>query len=134
MFSKKQNATYAGVGSSLLVTNYARPGDMHRASEIFERMRARGIEPTAHVCTSLVHAYAVSRDMEEASSCVRKIKDEGIEISLVTCSIIVVEFAKIGTAEAADHWFKEAKDKHTTLNAIIYCNIIYAHCQTCNMD
>ena len=28
---------------------------------------------------------------------------------------------------AADHWFKEAKERHTTLNAIIYGNIIYAH-------
>ncbi|KAL0008103.1 hypothetical protein SO802_009605 [Lithocarpus litseifolius] len=33
-----------------------------------------------------------------------------------------------------DNWFKEAKERHTTLNAIIYGNIIYAHCQTCNMD
>lgn len=28
---------------------------------------------------------------------------------------------------AADHWFKEAKERHTTLNAIIYGNIVYAH-------
>ncbi|XP_021895911.1 pentatricopeptide repeat-containing protein At5g04810, chloroplastic-like [Carica papaya] len=72
--------------------------------------------------------------MEEALSCVRKMKEEGIEVSLVTYSIIVGGFAKVNNAEAAECWFKEAKGKLTTLNAIIYGNIIYAHCQTCNMD
>jgi len=35
----------------LMVTYYARRGDMYRARETFESMRARGIEPTAHVYT-----------------------------------------------------------------------------------
>lgn len=71
----------------LMVTYYARRGDMHHARGTFESMRARGIEPTSHVYTSLTHAYAVGRDMEEALSCVRKMKEEGIEMSLVTYSI-----------------------------------------------
>lgn len=83
----------------LLVKYYARRGDMHRARETFERMRARGIEPTSHVFTSLVHAYAVGRDMEEALSCVRKMKEEGIEVSLVTYSILVGGFARVGNVE-----------------------------------
>ncbi|XP_057978869.1 pentatricopeptide repeat-containing protein At5g04810, chloroplastic isoform X2 [Malania oleifera] len=118
----------------LMVNYYARRGDMHRAREAFESMRARGIEPNSHVFTNLIHAYAVGRDMEEALSCVRKMKEESIELTLVTYSILVGGFAKIGNAEAADRWFEEAKERHTTLNAIIYGNIIYAHCQTCNMD
>jgi len=36
------------------VKYYARRGDMHRARETFERMRARGIEPTSHVFTRYV--------------------------------------------------------------------------------
>ncbi|KAL6545449.1 hypothetical protein OROGR_009323 [Orobanche gracilis] len=83
----------------LMVKYYARKGDMHRARETFEKMRARGIEPTLHVYTSLIHAYAVGRDMEEALSCVRKMRDEGIEISLVTYSILVGRFAKTGNVE-----------------------------------
>ncbi|XP_043694575.1 pentatricopeptide repeat-containing protein At5g04810, chloroplastic-like isoform X2 [Telopea speciosissima] len=118
----------------LLVNYYARRGDMHHAREVFERMLARGIEPTSHVYTNLIHAYAVGRDMEEALSCVRKMKREGIEMSLVTYSILVGGFGKIGDAEAADKWFKEAKERNTTLNAIIYGNAIYAHCQTGNMN
>ncbi|KAK6156245.1 hypothetical protein DH2020_010493 [Rehmannia glutinosa] len=82
----------------------------------------------------LIHAYAVGRDMEEALSCVRKMRDEGIEMSLVTYSILVGGFAKIGNVQAAELWFKEAKDRLTALNAIIYGNIIYACCQTCNMN
>lgn len=35
----------------LMVKYYARRGDMHRARETFESMRARGIEPTSHVYT-----------------------------------------------------------------------------------
>lgn len=35
----------------LMVNYYARRGDMHRARETFEKMRARGIEPTSHVYT-----------------------------------------------------------------------------------
>ncbi|GKD70108.1 pentatricopeptide repeat-containing protein, partial [Tanacetum coccineum] len=35
---------------------------------------------------------------------------------------------------AADKWFKEAKETQTTMNAIIYGNIIYAHCQAFNME
>lgn len=34
-----------------MVNYYARRGDMHRARETFEKMRARGIEPTLHVYT-----------------------------------------------------------------------------------
>lgn len=34
-----------------MVNYYARRGDMHRARETFENMRARGIEPTLHVYT-----------------------------------------------------------------------------------
>jgi pentatricopeptide repeat protein len=34
-----------------MVTYYARRGDMYRARETFESMRARGIEPTSHVYT-----------------------------------------------------------------------------------
>nr|GMC94084.1 pentatricopeptide repeat-containing protein At5g04810, chloroplastic [Ipomoea batatas] len=83
----------------LMVNYYARRGDMHRARETFEKMRARGIEPTSHVYTNLVHAYAVGRDMEEALSCVRKMKDEGLEMSLVTYSIIVSGFAKLGNVD-----------------------------------
>ncbi|KAF4354084.1 hypothetical protein F8388_002484 [Cannabis sativa] len=111
----------------LMVKYYARRGDMHHARETFESMRARGIEPSSHVYSSLIHAYAVGRDMEEALSCVRKMKEEGIEMSLVTYSIIVSGFAKVGNSEAAEYWFKEAKETHTTLNAIIYGNIIYAN-------
>ncbi|KAK6135962.1 hypothetical protein DH2020_030300 [Rehmannia glutinosa] len=118
----------------LMVNYYARRGDMHRARETFEKMRARGIEPTLHVYTNLIHAYAVGRDMEEALSCVRKMRDEGIEMSLVTYSILVGGFAKFGNVQAAELWFKEAKDRLTALNAIIYGNIIYACCQTCNMN
>ncbi|BBG96857.1 pentatricopeptide repeat-containing protein, partial [Prunus dulcis] len=69
------------------------------ARETFESMRARGIEPTSHVYTSLIHAYAVGRDMEEALSCVRKMKEEGIEMSLVTYGIMVGGFAKVGNAD-----------------------------------
>ncbi|KAK2971282.1 hypothetical protein RJ640_001308 [Escallonia rubra] len=83
----------------LMVNYYARRGDMHRAREAFESMRARGIEPTSHVFTNLIHAYAVGRDMEEALSCVRKMKDEGVDMTLVTYSILVGGFAKIGNAE-----------------------------------
>ncbi|WRX12776.1 RNA recognition motif domain - like 10 [Theobroma cacao] len=86
----------------LMVNYYARRGDMHRARETFERMRARGIEPTSHVYTNLIHAYAVGRDMEEALSCVRKMKEEGIEMTLVTYSILVGGFAKIGNSEKMD--------------------------------
>ncbi|KAK3003001.1 hypothetical protein RJ639_017900 [Escallonia herrerae] len=116
----------------LMVNYYARRGDMHRAREAFESMRARGIEPTSHlyngsILCSPIHAYAVGRDMEEALSCVRKMKDEGVDMTLVTYSILVGGFAKIGNADAADQWFKEAKERETTLNAIIYGNIIYAH-------
>lgn len=32
-----------------MVKYYARRGDMHRARETFESMRARGIEPSSHV-------------------------------------------------------------------------------------
>ncbi|GKF90126.1 pentatricopeptide repeat-containing protein, partial [Tanacetum coccineum] len=35
----------------LMVNYYARRGDMHRARETFESMRARGIEPSLHVFT-----------------------------------------------------------------------------------
>lgn len=35
----------------LMVNYYARRGDMHRARQTFESMRARGIEPTLHVYT-----------------------------------------------------------------------------------
>uniref|UniRef100_M1ACD9 Pentatricopeptide repeat-containing protein n=1 Tax=Solanum tuberosum TaxID=4113 RepID=M1ACD9_SOLTU len=84
----------------LMVNYYGRRGDMHRARETFEKMRARGIEPTVHVYTNLIHAYAVARDMEEALSCVRRMKDEGIEMSLVTHSILVDGFAKLGNIEA----------------------------------
>lgn len=35
----------------LMVKYYARRGDMHRARETFESMRARGIEPTSYVYT-----------------------------------------------------------------------------------
>ncbi|KAL6518298.1 hypothetical protein OROMI_033999 [Orobanche minor] len=35
----------------LMVNYYVRKGDMHRARETFEKMRARGIEPTLHVYT-----------------------------------------------------------------------------------
>ncbi|XP_057249173.1 pentatricopeptide repeat-containing protein At5g04810, chloroplastic-like isoform X2 [Beta vulgaris subsp. vulgaris] len=85
-----------------MVTFYARRGDMHRARETFESMRARGIEPNSHVFTSLIHAYAVGRDMEEALSCVRKMKEEGIELSLVTYSILVGGFARIGNVDAGN--------------------------------
>lgn len=34
-----------------MVSYYARRGDMHRARETFEKMRARGIEPSSHVYT-----------------------------------------------------------------------------------
>nr|GMD52783.1 pentatricopeptide repeat-containing protein At5g04810, chloroplastic [Ipomoea batatas] len=37
-------------------------------------------------------------------------------------------------ARAAEHWFLEAKERHSTLSASIYGNIIYANCQSCNMD
>lgn len=37
-----------------MVNYYARRGDIHRARETFEKMRARGIEPTSHVYTKLV--------------------------------------------------------------------------------
>lgn len=37
-----------------MVKYYARRGDMHRARETFERMRARGIEPTSHVYTRCI--------------------------------------------------------------------------------
>ncbi|GMP22216.1 hypothetical protein CsSME_00000328 [Camellia sinensis var. sinensis] len=83
----------------LMVNYYARRGDMHHARGTFEIMRARGIEPTSHVYTNLIHAYAVGRDMEEALACVRKMKDEGIEMSLVTYSILVGGFAKVGNVE-----------------------------------
>ncbi|KAL5733716.1 hypothetical protein ACOSQ2_033408 [Xanthoceras sorbifolium] len=36
----------------LMVNYYARRGDMHRARQTFENMRARGIEPTSHVYTN----------------------------------------------------------------------------------
>lgn len=36
----------------LMVNYYARRGDMHRARQTFENMRARGIEPTLHVYTN----------------------------------------------------------------------------------
>ncbi|GFS46054.1 pentatricopeptide (PPR) repeat-containing protein [Actinidia rufa] len=83
----------------LMVNYYARRGDMHRARGTFESMRARGIEPTTHVYTNLIHAYAVGRDIEEALACVRKMKDEGIEMSLVTYSILIGGFAKVGNVE-----------------------------------
>ncbi|KAH0907923.1 hypothetical protein HID58_039750 [Brassica napus] len=118
----------------LMVKYYGRRGDVHRARETFERMRARGITPTSRIYTSLIHAYAVGRDMEEALSCVRKMKEEGIEMSLVTYSVIVGGFSKAGNAEAADQWFDEAKKIHKSLNASIYGKIIYAHCQACNME
>ncbi|KAL8233432.1 hypothetical protein R6Q59_019532 [Mikania micrantha] len=117
-----------------MVNYYARRGNMHRARETFESMRARGIEPSSHVFTNLIHAYAVGRDMEEALSCVRKMKDEEIELTLVTYSILVGGFAKIGYVSSADKWFKEAKKTQANMNAIIYGNIIYAHCQSFNME
>ncbi|KAE8684966.1 hypothetical protein F3Y22_tig00111105pilonHSYRG00836 [Hibiscus syriacus] len=89
----------------------------------------------------LIHAYAVGRDMEEALSCVRKMKEEGIEMTVVTYNILVGGFAKVGNSEtlaiyyfSEDYWFEEAKKIHTHLNAIIYGNIVYAHCQACNME
>ncbi|CAH1445625.1 unnamed protein product [Lactuca virosa] len=51
----------------LMIKYYAKKGDMHRAREMFESMRGRGIEPNSHVFTTLIHAYAVGRDMEELS-------------------------------------------------------------------
>ncbi|KAD6796702.1 hypothetical protein E3N88_07598 [Mikania micrantha] len=72
--------------------------------------------------------------MEEALSCVRKMKDEEIELTLVTYSILVGGFAKIGYVSSADKWFKEAKKTQANMNAIIYGNIIYAHCQSFNME
>jgi pentatricopeptide repeat protein len=33
----------------LMITYYSRRGDMHRARQTFESMRARGIEPSSHV-------------------------------------------------------------------------------------
>ncbi|CAN0910624.1 Pentatricopeptide repeat-containing protein At5g04810, chloroplastic [Linum grandiflorum] len=76
----------------------------------------------------------VGRDMEEALSCVRKMKEERVELSLVTYSILVSGFARTGNAEAAHYWFMEAKETQANLNEIIYGSIIYAHCQTYNMD
>ncbi|CAI9091390.1 OLC1v1026411C2 [Oldenlandia corymbosa var. corymbosa] len=119
----------------LMIKYYARRGDVHRARETFERMRTRGIEPSSHVFTSLVHAYAVGRDMDEALSCVRKMKDEGVETTLVTYSILVGGFAKVGKIDkVTEFWFKEAKQRFGTLNAIIYGNIIYAYCQSGDME
>jgi pentatricopeptide repeat protein len=34
-----------------MVGYYARRGDMHRARQTFESMRARGIDPSSHVYT-----------------------------------------------------------------------------------
>nr|GMD52784.1 pentatricopeptide repeat-containing protein At5g04810, chloroplastic [Ipomoea batatas] len=83
----------------MMVNYYGRRGDKHRAREMFEKMRSRGIVPTSYEYTNLTYAYTVSRDMEEALTCVRKMKDEGIEISVVTYSIIVGGFAKVGNVE-----------------------------------
>ncbi|KAL6495095.1 hypothetical protein OROGR_030777 [Orobanche gracilis] len=114
----------------LMVNYYARKGDMHRARETFEKMRARGIEPTLHVYTSPYSCLCSGKRHGRSivMSCVRKMRDEGIEISLVTYNILVGGFAKTGNVEAAELWFKEAKDRLKALNAVIYGNIIYAYC------
>ncbi|KAF8395440.1 hypothetical protein HHK36_019386 [Tetracentron sinense] len=139
----------------LMVNYYARRGDMHRAREVFESMRARGIEPTSHVFTNLIHAYAVGRDMEEALSCVRKMKEEGIEMSLVTYSILVGGFSKIGNTEyrclsgivvyryqcASAHAIPDLYHgiflfTHTVLrikSEVLFWSLVVL-CQTCNMD
>ncbi|KAG6491507.1 hypothetical protein ZIOFF_046439 [Zingiber officinale] len=101
----------------LMVKYYARRGDKHHARATFESMRARGIEPDERIFTSLVHAYAVARDMLGALSCVDEMKTEGVELTL-----------------SADIYFKEAKQKFSSLNGVIYSNIIYAHCQSDNMS
>lgn len=38
----------------LMVKYYGRRGDMHRARETFERMRARGIIPTSRIYTRYI--------------------------------------------------------------------------------
>ncbi|CAN0865520.1 Pentatricopeptide repeat-containing protein At5g04810, chloroplastic [Linum grandiflorum] len=96
-FDKVKNPSRREFG--WMVGYYARRGDVHRARQTFESMRARRIEPSSHVYTSLIHAYAVGRDMEEALSCVRKMKEERVELSLVTYSILVSGFARTGNAE-----------------------------------
>lgn len=41
----------------MMVNYYGRRGDKHRAREMFEKMRSRGIVPTSYDYTKLVSPY-----------------------------------------------------------------------------
>ncbi|KAK1401802.1 hypothetical protein POM88_001407 [Heracleum sosnowskyi] len=50
------------------------------------------------------------------------------------CLFCITSEYSFSLLSAADKWFAEAKETQRHLNAIIYGNIIYAHCQRCNME
>ena len=97
-----------------------------RALSVFEEMLARGVAPTAHAYTALIHACGEGGEPQEAARLLAEMKGTGIAPTRATYAVMVRVWGKAGEVKRAVGVFREMREAGVAPDAGSYTALVHA--------